>query len=191
MIIPDLPAKASMLGTDLFAVDDGVHTYKIAWSALLALLGTVSNFQADNEEGTLILTLTNGTVFTITPHDPTKQNNLTFDDTPTEDSDNPVKSGGVYTSVHTLETAVGNLSDAEAATEQAVTGLGTRMTTAEGNISGLAGRMTTAEGNISDNATAISGEISRAQQAENTIAGTIDDLGLKVVNGRLCAVFNA
>lgn len=191
MIIPDLPAKSAMLGTDFFAVDDGVHTYKISWSALLAILPTVSNFEANNEEGTLILTLTDGTIKTVTPHDPSKQDALTFDEVPTQSSDNPVKSGGVFNSVQTLANAIGAVSEAGAATEQAVSGLAGRMTAAEGNIDGLAGRMTAAEAGISSNASAISGESSRAQQAEDSLAEDLDALGLKVVNGRLCAVYNA
>lgn len=191
MIIPDLPAKAEMLGTDLFAVDDGVHTYKITWSALLATLPTVSKFEADNEEGTLILTLTDGTIKTVMPHDPSKQDTLEFDTVPTQSSGNPITSGGVFNSVQTLENAMGALSETESETEQAVSGLAGRMTTAEGNIDGLAGRVTTAEGGISANTSAISREITRAQQAEDSIAGELEDLGLKVVNGRLCVVYNA
>jgi len=83
--------------TDVFVIDDGSANYKIQWSALKLLLGSVSSFTANNETGVLSLTLTNGTILSVTPHDPTKQNKLTFDETPTADSDNPVKSGGVKT----------------------------------------------------------------------------------------------
>lgn len=58
----------------------------------------IANFQAQ-PDGSLVITLTNGVTFTATPHDPTKQNVLTFDDVPTQGSDNPVKSGGIYTAL--------------------------------------------------------------------------------------------
>jgi hypothetical protein len=54
----------------------------------------IANFQAQ-PDGSLVITLTNGITFTATPHDPTKQNVLTFDDVPTQGSDNPVKSSGI------------------------------------------------------------------------------------------------
>lgn len=54
----------------------------------------IANFQAQ-PDGSLVITLTNGTTFTATPHDPTKQDVLTFDDTPTANSNNPVKSSGI------------------------------------------------------------------------------------------------
>lgn len=38
-----------------------------------------------------------------------KQDVLTFDNVPTQDSDNPVKSGGVYTAVNNLESEVGGM----------------------------------------------------------------------------------
>ena len=190
MIIPDLPAKSAMLGTDLFAVDDGVHTYKISWSALLAILPTVSNFEADNEEGTLILTLTDGTIKTVTPHDPSKQDALTFDEVPTQSSNNPVKSGGVYNSVKILESAIEDVSESETSTKQDVLKLDERATTAEENIISLSDKMTTAERKISDNDTAIHDEATRAKQAEEYLERHINNLGLKVVNGMLCVVYN-
>ena len=58
----------------------------------------IANFQAQ-PDGSLVITLTNGNTFTATPHDPTKQDVLTFDDVPTQGSDNPVKSGGIYTAL--------------------------------------------------------------------------------------------
>ena len=58
----------------------------------------IANFQAQ-PDGSLVITLTNWNTFTATPHDPTKQDVLTFDDVPTQGSDNPVKSGGIYTAL--------------------------------------------------------------------------------------------
>ncbi len=40
-----------------------------------------------------------------------KQNTLTFDNVPTENSSNPVKSGGVYSAINTLNTAVQGKQD--------------------------------------------------------------------------------
>lgn len=58
----------------------------------------IANFQAQ-PNGSLVITLTDGTTFTATPHDPTKQDVLMFDDVPTQGSNNPVKSGGIYTAL--------------------------------------------------------------------------------------------
>jgi hypothetical protein len=58
----------------------------------------IANFQAQSD-GSLVITLINGNTLTATPHDPTKQDVLTFDDVPTQGSNNPVKSGGVYTAL--------------------------------------------------------------------------------------------
>ena len=38
-----------------------------------------------------------------------KQNTLTFDNTPTQNSNNPVKSGGIYTSIRNLQTLIDNI----------------------------------------------------------------------------------
>ena len=53
-----------------------------------------------------------------------KQDSLTFDNVPTSGSNNPVKSGGVYSSVDSVNTAVTNLGNT-------VTGLRTSFTTNE------------------------------------------------------------
>ena len=93
--IADLTALLSLSDSDTFVIDDGEHNYKIAWSAIKALLGTVSGFSVDNTTGTITISLTNGNSLSVVPHDPTKQNVLTFDNVPTANSTNPVKSGGV------------------------------------------------------------------------------------------------
>lgn len=49
----------------------------------------IANFQAQ-PDGSLVITLTDGTTFTATP---------VMDDVPTQGSDNPVKSGGIYTAL--------------------------------------------------------------------------------------------
>lgn len=59
---------------------------------------SVTGFQAQ-PDGSLVITLSNGNTFTATPHDPTKQDLLTFDDAPTAGSSNPVKSSGIKTAL--------------------------------------------------------------------------------------------
>lgn len=97
--IPDLPSKSTLANTDLLVIDDGEHSYKITWQAFQALLATITNFQA-LQDGSLKITLANGaTPLTAKPSDPLKQDKLTFDDTPTQSSNNPVKSGGIFTAL--------------------------------------------------------------------------------------------
>ena len=92
--ISELSAVTEINDTDVFAIDDGEHNYKISWSALKALLGTVASMTADGN-GQITITLANGQTVSCTPHDSTKQDTLTFDSTPTASSTNPVTSGGV------------------------------------------------------------------------------------------------
>ena len=102
-LIPELPEKTTLYSSDLLAMDDGTHSYRVALSTLLSILATVSGFEPDPDQqtypGRLKLTLTNGLVFRAYAADPTKQNLLTFDNDPTEGSDNPVKSGGIYSAL--------------------------------------------------------------------------------------------
>ena len=93
--IAELTSTDSIAGTDVLVIDDGEHNYKITWAALKALIATVSSVTVDNTAGTITINTANGQSFTVTPHDPTKQDTLTFDDAPTANSNNPVKSGGV------------------------------------------------------------------------------------------------
>ena len=101
--IPELPEKTTLYVTDLLVMDDGVHSYKVQWATLLAILKTVVSFEADPDTehyaGYLKLTLADTTVLRAKPSDPDKQDKLTFDDTPTEGSENPVTSGGVFTAL--------------------------------------------------------------------------------------------
>ena len=98
--ISELSGVTSINDTDVLVIDDGSHNYKIAWSAFKTLLGTVAAFAVDPDTDTypgyLSITLANGTVLRAKPSDPDKQDKLTFDDVPTENSNNPVKSGGIY-----------------------------------------------------------------------------------------------
>ena len=97
--ISELTSVSSINDSDVLVIDDGDHNYKIPWSAVKALLGTVAAFVADPDTttygGYLKLTLANGTVLRAKPSDPEKQDKLTFDDTPTAGSNNPVKSNGI------------------------------------------------------------------------------------------------
>ena len=97
--ISDLTSVTTLSDTDVLVIDDGEHNYKIAWGALKALLGTVANFTADATTGNLTITLSNGSTLTAKPSDPLKQDKLTFDDSPTAGSNNPVKSGGIKTAL--------------------------------------------------------------------------------------------
>jgi hypothetical protein len=93
--IDELAAANNIADTDVFIIDDGARNYKVAWSVLKRLIGSISNFTVDNTAGTITITLSTGASLTVTPHDPTKQDSLTFDSTPTAGSSNPVTSGGI------------------------------------------------------------------------------------------------
>ena len=94
--ISELTLTNNIDDNDLLVVDDGSKNYAIKWSTLKAALATVSGFTVNNTNGTITITLATGAPLTVTPHDPTKQDLLTFDSAPTENSNNPVKSGGVF-----------------------------------------------------------------------------------------------
>ena len=97
--IAELTLISSIADNDLLVIDDGARNYSIKWSTLKSVLTTVTGFSVNNTAGTITITLGNNTSLTVTPHDPTKQNLLTFDETPTAGSDNPVKSGGIKTAL--------------------------------------------------------------------------------------------
>jgi len=94
--ISELTLTNNIDDNDLLVIDDGSKNYAIKWSTLKATLATVSGFTVNNTNGTITITLSTGATLTVTPHDPTKQDVLTFDSTPTENSNNPVESGGVF-----------------------------------------------------------------------------------------------
>lgn len=101
-LITELPVKTTLSSTDIIAVDDGNHTYQMTYGQFVSLQKQVASFTTNN--GVITLTLTDGTTLTITPHDPTKQDTLTFDQVPTDGSSNPVTSNGVYDAISTEET---------------------------------------------------------------------------------------
>lgn len=96
--ISDLPSVDTLTDHDVFVIDDGNHNYQIPWAALKALLGTLRSVEA-LEDGAIQFTLGNGDTLSVTPHDPEKQEKLTFDNDPTDGSKNPVTSGGIFTAL--------------------------------------------------------------------------------------------
>ena len=98
--IADLTSVTRINDSDVLVIDDGEHNYKITWQAVKTLLGTVFSFAADPDTehypGQLKLVWADGTVLRAKASDPDKQDKLTFDATPTQNSDNPVKSGGIF-----------------------------------------------------------------------------------------------
>ena len=101
--IRQLPSAVAISDSDFLVIDDNSHNYKIPWSQMKALLPTVSRFETDpdtnNYPGYIKLTLTNGTTLRVKPSDPDKQDTLTFDNSPTAGSSNPVTSGGVFSAL--------------------------------------------------------------------------------------------
>lgn len=93
--IAELPLITTIADNDLLVIDDGSRNYSIKWGVLKNLITGISSFTADNTAGTISITLSTGAVLTITPHDPTKQNTLEWDSTPTAGSVKPVTSGGI------------------------------------------------------------------------------------------------
>lgn len=101
--ISELTSVSTISNSDVFVIDDGEHNYKVPWSVMKALLGSVAAFEADPDQttypGRVKLTLTDGTVLRAYAPDPAKQDKLTFDSAPTIGSSNPVTSGGVFTAL--------------------------------------------------------------------------------------------
>jgi len=93
--IAELPVVATLTDNDLLVIDDGSRNYAITWGNLKTKVTGVTGFTVDNTAGTITITLATGATLTVTPHDPTKQDTLSWDSTPTADSTKPVTSGGV------------------------------------------------------------------------------------------------
>ncbi len=93
--IAELAQTNTIADNDLLVIDDGSRNYSITWAKLKAALTAISSFTCDNTAGTITITLSTGASLTITPHDPTKQNTLEWDSTPTAGSVKPVTSGGI------------------------------------------------------------------------------------------------
>ena len=110
--IPELTEKETLVNTDVFAVDDGTQSYKVALATLILAIPGVTGIALNTAGSGFIVSFRTGEPVEIITHDPAKQNVLTFDGTPQEGSQNPVYSGGVYSAVAAV---AGNLV-AEAST---------------------------------------------------------------------------
>ena len=93
--IAELAQTNTIADNDLLVIDDGSRNYSITWAKLKAALTAISSFTCDNTAGTITITLSTGASLTVTPHDPTKQDSLEWDTTPTTGSTKPVTSGGI------------------------------------------------------------------------------------------------
>ena len=151
----------------MFPVDDGEQTYKILFSKFLeAIPGVVSVTQSQDGQSIVVQPRT-GNPVTITIHDNTKQNVLTFDNTPTQNSSNPVKSSGIYTADQALASAINEEAQTARETEAA-----------------LAGRLNTAEGNIQSLGTAVGTKMTTSVYDSNG-SGVVDNA--EKVNGKTVA----
>ena len=165
--IDQLPSKETLSNNDMFPVDDGEQTYKILFSKFLeAIPGVVSVTQSQDGQSIVVQPRT-GNPVTITIHDNTKQNVLTFDNTPTQNSSNPVKSSGIYTADQALASAINEEAQTARETEAA-----------------LAGRLTTAEGNIQSLGTAVDTKMTTSVYDSNG-SGVVDNA--EKVNGKTVA----
>lgn len=200
-LIPELPAKTTLSSTDLLVVDDGSHTYKMTYATFLGLIPAISSFTKDNTTGSISIVLSNGQTLTVTPHDPTKQNVLTFDNAPTSKSSNPVKSDGIYTAlggkVDKVEGKVLSSNDYTDEDKSKLAGIesGAQVNSVT-SVAGRTGDVTLAKADVGlgnvDNTSDANKPVSNATQtALNAKLDTSDfnKLGLSVVNGRLCQTY--
>lgn len=133
--IDQLPTKDTLNNGDFIPVDDGEQTYKVLFSTIIASVPGVTGIALSEDGQSIVVTIRGQqNPVTITTHDNTKQNVLNFDPQPTENSNNPVKSGGVYAADAALANAILLEAQTARASENALQG---RMYTAEGNITSL------------------------------------------------------
>ena len=133
--IDQLPTKDTLNNGDFIPVDDGEQTYKVLFSTIIASVPGVTGIALSEDGQSIVVTIRGQqNPVTITTHDNTKQNVLSFDNEPTQSSANPVKSGGVYAADAALANAI--LLEAQTARESEGALQG-RMNTAEGNITSL------------------------------------------------------
>lgn len=200
--IDQLPVKQSVAANDLFPVDDGAQSYAMTFATLLAGIPGLTGVALTQDGKGIVFTFRDGTTQTITPTDSGKQDVLTFDNVPTQNSSNPVKSGGVFSAIGTVADAVAEETQRATGAESAIAQAAADAATAAGNAQTTADNAATAAGNAqttADNAVraasgaaeAVATERERAARAESALADAIDDLGLQVVNGKLCAVYNS
>ena len=133
--IDQLPTKDTLNNGDFIPVDDGEQTYKVLFSTIIASVPGVTGIALSQDGQSIVVTIRGQqNPVTITTHDNTKQNVLSFDNEPTQSSANPVKSGGVYAADAALANAIQLEAQTARESEGALQG---RMSTAEGNISSL------------------------------------------------------
>ena len=133
--IDQLPTKDTLNNNDLIPVDDGEQTYKVLFSTIIASIPGVTGVALSQDGQSIVVTIRGQqNPVIITTHDNSKQDVLTFDNEPTQNSNNPVKSGGVYAADTALANAIQLEANTARASENALQG---RMNTAEGNITSL------------------------------------------------------
>ena len=133
--IDQLPTKDTLNNGDFIPVDDGEQTSKVLFSTIIASVPGVTGIALSQDGQSIVVTIRGQqNPVTITTHDNTKQNVLSFDNEPTQSSANPVKSGGVYAADAALANAIRLEAQTARESEGALQG---RMTTAEGNITSL------------------------------------------------------
>ena len=200
--IDQLPRKATVAGSDIFPIDDGVQSYGLLFSVLLAAIPGLTGAALTQDQTGIVFTFRDGSTKTLTTHDSTKQDTLTFDNVPTQGSTNPVKSGGVYNSVSAVESALseetqratgaeGSIATAAQNAANAASAAQTSANNAANAASAAqstANAANTAAGNA---ATAVTNEKTRAQMAEAANASALqaykDLLGLSVdEEGYIC-----
>lgn len=199
--IDQLPHKQTIAANDMLPLDDGAQSYSIYFSVLLAAIPGITGAALSQDGKGIVFTFRDGSTATVTTSDSSKQDVLTFDSTPTSGSNNPVTSNGIAAALALINQAItdeaqtarqaeqGNADAASAAASAAAAA----QTTANTAVTNAATAQSTAEaaGTAASNAAAaVVTERTRAATAEGVLADAIDDLGLQVVNGKLCAVYN-
>ena len=133
-----------------------------------------------------------------------KQDPITVDDAPIMNSTNPIQSGAVYSLRESLTERISGDEDAIEAAQEAADNAQTSadnaqaaaeaaQRAADAAASAASTAQQTADGAASaasSAAAAVTAERNRALGVEQGLANAIDDLGLQVVNGKLCAVYN-
>ena len=213
--IDQLPKLTKLSDGHMIPVDDGAQSYAITWENMLKQTGGIKSVTSSDTK--ITLTLNDGTTLEITTSDSSKQDKLTFDSKPTSNSANPVTSGGVYAALASRDNSIAANQKAISANSSAIATLNGDKTTA-GSVAyqvaqAIAAVVASAPEDfdtlkeiadwisshsesasamnmqISANKTAIATETTRAEKAEKATADALADLGLEVVNGLLCAVF--
>ena len=145
--IDQLPVKQSVAANDLFPVDDGAQSYAMTFATLLAGIPGLTGVTLTQDGKGIVFTFRDGTTQTITPTDSGKQDVLTFDNVPTQNSSNPVKSGGVFSAIGTVSDAVAEETQRATGAESSIAQAAADAATAAGNAQTAADNAATAAGN--------------------------------------------